>query len=70
MQHRIERSRAESVAVSGKFVDHPLPIKRLLRCVMQHMQTNKSFEQLLMLHPRHQRLVSSQPPNRAQTCVI
>jgi hypothetical protein len=43
MQHRIKCSRAESVAVSGKFMDHPLPIKRLLRCVMQDMQPNKAF---------------------------
>src|SRR6266850_40956 len=53
MEHRIERARAQRVTVAGEFVDHPLAIKLFLRSVMQNVQPDQTYQQVLMFHPRH-----------------
>jgi hypothetical protein len=50
--------RSKPWSVTGELVDHPLPIERLFRSVMQDMQPDEAFEQLLMLQFRHKRLDS------------
>ena len=37
----------------GKLVNHPLPVKFVFRSMMQNMQANEAFEQILMLYLRH-----------------
>jgi hypothetical protein len=47
--------------VAGEFVDHPLAIKFFLRSVMQDVQPDQAYQQILMFHSRHCR-----PPRRVK----
>src|SRR4029453_9623572 len=53
MQHGIEGTGAQLVAMPGKLMDQPLSIKRGFRSVVEDMKADQAFEQILMLHPRH-----------------
>jgi len=50
VKHRIERPRAQCVAVTREFLNHPLAVKFRLRGMMQNMQTNQALQELLVLH--------------------
>jgi Major Facilitator Superfamily len=53
VEHRIKRPRTKRIAVTRKFVNHPLPVERGGGGVMQNMQPYQPLEQLLMVHFRH-----------------
>lgn len=41
--------------MAGKLVDHPLPIEFVLHRMMKNVQPDQSFQQILMLHVRHEK---------------
>jgi hypothetical protein len=49
VQHRVERSRRQAVAVMSQLVDHPLPINFLFGSMVQHMQANKPRQKVVVL---------------------
>src|SRR5215472_11075743 len=50
VQHRVERARADLIAVPRELLDHPVAIEIPLGRVVQHMQPHKAREKFLMLH--------------------
>lgn len=46
MKQRVERPRADPVAMFRKLLDQPEAINRLLRCMVQNMELDKSGEQV------------------------
>src|SRR5262249_34988911 len=62
MQHRIERTRTQRVAVAGEVLDHPLAVEFLFRGVMKDVHPDQADQQVLMLHSRHYRPAMPRPP--------
>jgi hypothetical protein len=63
MEHWVERPRAQGIAVTGEFIDHPLPVKFTFSRMVEDMQTDQSTKQILMLYlcRRHFKIALSVP---------
>lgn len=50
VEHRVERARADAVAMPSQFLDHPLSVQVALGGMVQDVEPNESGEELLMFH--------------------